>query len=268
MGLGDEILGSSLARGFAERGKRAAFGDGNRIIWSSAAHEIYRNNPNVARPDQDNTGYELEWIKHYVGNRLYGDCVNGKWRFRDCVWEPGELFLSKGEKEWALARAWQHTPIVVLEPRVKSKGACDGRNKQWPVSSYDNLAAALRWDKGIERVRVVQFVPPEAKPLLKWAEPIITPNFRYAAALLGLAALYIGPEGGLHHAAAAVGTPAVVIFGGFNTPRSTGYSWHENITVGEPCGSVTYCSHCEQAMRSITVNQVLRAARRQMQEAV
>jgi ADP-heptose:LPS heptosyltransferase len=256
-----------MARGLAAQGKRAAFGDKRRIRWSAPDYEIFKNNPNVAHPNDRHDGYELVWFESYVGNRPYGQCIRGKWRFVDCHCVPGEVFLTPEEKAWALSRIW-HTPsepVVVLEPRVKRLGACDGRNKQWPRDRYDALAAALRWDGGtLGSLRVVQFVPPGQEPLLKWAEPIVTPTFRHALALLGLASLYIGPEGGLHHGAAAMDCPAVVIFGGFNTPKSTGYAWHENITVGEPCGSHAYCPHCTQAMASISVERVLQAARRQL----
>jgi hypothetical protein len=51
------------------------------------------------------------------------------------------------------------------------------------------------------------------------------------------AALLISPEGGLHHAAAALGVRAVVIFGGFISPATTGYELHTNLfTGGQACG--------------------------------
>jgi ADP-heptose:LPS heptosyltransferase len=266
VGYGDSILGSGLASGFAARGKLAAFGNGVHIMWSDTDYEIFRNNPNVLWPGGESRGYKIEWIRSYVGNRPYGHLINGRWQFVDFQCPPGEIFLTKEEKAWAMARIWCAEPVIVIEPRVKRMGACDGRNKQWPVERYDALAAALRWDRGFHNVRVVQLVPPGKGPILKWAEPIETPSFRHALAALGLAALYIGPEGGLHHGAAAMGTNAVVIFGGFNTPRSTGYPWHTNITVGEPCGTNAYCPHCTKAMASISVETVYEAAQRQLRQ--
>jgi ADP-heptose:LPS heptosyltransferase len=261
MGWGDELIASGLARQAASRGKRAAFGDGKRIIWSEQAGELFRGNPHVAPPGDDRFA-DLEWIEHYRGNRLYGHSVNGVWRFRDFACPPGEVFLTQEEKIFGLARMWSTSdPVVVIEPRVKPMGACNGANKQWPVERYEALACALRWERGL---RCVQLVPPSVPPALRFADAIETPSFRHALAIIGLASLYIGPEGGLHHGAAAMGTPAVVIFGGFNTPRSTGYPWHENITVGEPCGRVAACEHCREAMASISVDQVLDAALRQM----
>jgi hypothetical protein len=259
MGYGDEIIATGLARGAAARGKRVAFGDGHRQIWSAASHLLFRGNPNIAP-----LGTEMaddDWISHYRGRRLYGDIKGNRWVFRDCTWQPGEVFLTKEEKAFALAHVWNGDPIAIIEPRVKPLGACAGANKQWPVSRYQELALRLLAATG---ARPVQLVPPGIPPKLADVDVIETPSFRHALAVLGLAALYIGPEGGLHHGAAAVGTPAVVIFGGFNTPRSTGYAWHENIAVGEPCGTIEACSHCRQAMASISVDRVLEGARRQL----
>ena len=70
------------------------------------------------------------------------------------------------------------------------------------------------------------------------------------------------PEGGLHHAAAALGTPTIVIFGGFISPRQTGYPHQVNLfTGGTPCGMRRRCDHCEQAMRRVAIEEVLVKAR-------
>lgn len=258
MGYGDELIGSGLARGAAGRGKRIAFGDGRRIIWSDQSHAIFRGNPNVARPGSERSAH-LEWIAHYRGNRLYGSVQGGRWQFRDMECQPGEIFFEQGEL--AFAARLPLDPFIVIEPRVKPLGACAGANKQWPLSRYEKLAEQLKRETGL---RVVQFVPIGWRPLVTAAEVVQTPSFRHAVAVLQRAALYIGPEGGLHHGAAAVGTKAVVIFGGFNTPRSTGYPWHENLTVGDPCGTTGRCFHCQDAMAAIGIGRVHEAALRQL----
>jgi ADP-heptose:LPS heptosyltransferase len=75
--------------------------------------------------------------------------------------------------------------------------------------------------------------------------------------------LYIGPEGGLHHGAAAVGIPAVVLFGGFIPPQVTGYKTHVNLTGGADffCGSLQACKHCAEAMERIKSKHVCDAAK-------
>ena len=68
------------------------------------------------------------------------------------------------------------------------------------------------------------------------------------------------PEGGLHHGAAALGVPAVVLFGGFIPPAVTGYADHANFTGGATaCGSLNKCLHCRDALEKITVEEVYNA---------
>lgn len=256
MGFGDEIIASGLARGAAKRNKLIAFGNGKKIIWSDQAKLIFQNNPNVAPPDKENSN-NLEWVHYYRGHRGYGEVRNGRWVFnKDWVCPVGELFFSEEEKQFGLKNYAKGWPFVVIEPRVKDMGATAGVNKQWPVDRYAAVAGHLK-SLGM---RVVQFVPQGRKKIILEVETIETINIRFAISVLKHALLYIGPEGGLHHGAAAVGTHAVVIFGGFNSPKATGYSIHENISVGEPCGNIYPCGHCKTAMESITVDRVIEAA--------
>jgi len=72
--------------------------------------------------------------------------------------------------------------------------------------------------------------------------------------------LFLGPEGGFGHAAAALNKKAVLYFGGWIHPKVTGYNFHENIYFDHPkspCGAVGYiCKHCEDARHSISVDYV------------
>ena len=82
-------------------------------------------------------------------------------------------------------------------------------------------------------------------------------NFRKSCALLSNADLFIGIEGGMHHAAAALNKKAVVIFGGFIDPLVTGYGFHNNIYVdidGSPCGSRVICQHCKDCIKKIDLS--------------
>jgi glycosyl transferase family 9 (putative heptosyltransferase) len=258
MGYGDEIIGSGLARGAAQRGKRIAFGDGRHIFWSQQAHEIYKNNPNVAPPGSEYSGAaDLEWIEYYKGRRFYGEVHGGRWHFKNFRCPPGEIWFD-GTEVAEFKRDWpQGLPVspIIIEPAVKSHGACIGVNKQWPIARYVEVARALA-RQGHWVICLGRDEPPRTE-----IPRLLTPTFRAALLVLSMAKLYIGPEGGMHHGAAALGVQAVVIFGGFNTPKSTGYPWHTNLTAdGEPCGMITECPHCAEAMRSISVERVLAAA--------
>jgi len=257
MGIGDEVMASGMARGALARGKRIAFGDGTRIIWGLYGDMVFRGNPNVARPG-DEGAPDIEWNHFYQGHRTYVRPIRGKnWEFNDSFRAtPGELFFSATED--AMLDHIRHG-FVVIDPNVAKKDSAI--NKQWPRERYEAIAAMII----AAGHRVVQFVSPDAPYHLEnRTDAILTVNWRAAASLLRAAKLWIGPEGGMHHTAAALGIPAVVLFGAWIHPRTTGYPLHENIYVGDekPCGALKPCAHCREAMSKITVEDVIEAAER------
>lgn len=253
MGLGDQLMATGMARGAHARGRKVAFGDGTRIIWDQHSETIFRGNPNIARPGELKRP-DLEWVRYYKGHRIYNEQKPGRW-----VWNydfhaiPGEVVFDRRE----LAAGARHGEgFVVIEPEVPRWKAV-APNKDWGRANYQQVADALH-QRGH---RVVQFRSEKGAPPLAGVEQLQTISFRDALAILSHAALYIGPEGGLHHGAAAVDVPAVVIFGGFIPPSVTGYAHHANLTGGaEACGSLVTCKHCAAAMANISPDEVLAAA--------
>lgn len=243
-------MAAGLAKGAAARGKRIAFGDGVKVIWDHHSEQIFRGNPNVAPPDYAGP---IEWIPFYRGHRMYNtqsaDLKRWRWNY-DFRAAPGELYFSDDEDRFADSLG---NGFIVIEPNVPEFKTV-ANNKRWPVDRYAKVARYLR--KAGYDVR--QFANGRHRldiPELK------TRSFRDAARILKNATLYIGPEGGLHHASACVGLPAVVLFGGFIPPAVTGYSFHTNLTGGaEACGSIHNCEHCKEAMEAISVDEVHQAA--------
>jgi hypothetical protein len=252
-------MASGFARGAKARGKRIAFGDGQKIIWDHHSEQIFRGNPNIAPPGSERDP-DIEWVPFYRGNRLYNRQVGDRW-----VWDydfraiPGEVFLTDDEKRWARIHG---RGFVVIEPNAPEFKTV-APNKQWPVERYNKIARLLL-KSGVD---VVQFNF-KAGHVIPGARQVKTPSFRHAMAALSRAALYIGPEGGLHHASAAVGVSAVVLFGGFIPPDVTGYAGHTNLTGGAiACGKLHACGHCKAAMEAISVPEVMDAARAYLQVA-
>lgn len=252
-------MNSGLARGAAARGFRVAFGDGRRVIWHRNAYEILRNNPNVVVPNALTPNRDVRWIFSYPGFRPYNGRMNpsGRWTFTPGIQKVGELFFDPGEV--AQAELIAPKKLVIIEPNTKHQAP----NKRWPHERYATVARVLA-EKGY---RVAQFAT--GGLALDGVYQIRTGGFRLAAAVLQRARLYVGPEGGLHHAAAAIGTPAVVIFGGYISPAVTGYGGHVNLFTGEGlgCGQVSPCDHCRDAMARITVDEVAEAAIRILEQA-
>lgn len=253
MGLGDQLLGTGMARGFAARGKRAAFGDGKEIIWDHHSELIFKGNPNIANPGSERDG-DIEWIPFYRGNRLYNRESGSRWIWNlDFKAIPGEVFLTEDETKFA---AKQGSGFILIEPNLPDFKT-NAPNKRWELVRFNKVARLLA-KSGHE---IVQLTHGGARYRVEGVRQIKTNSFRQAMAVLKNAALYIGPEGGLHHGAAAVGTRAVVLFGGFIPPAVTGYDSHINLTGGaEACGSIRRCEHCAAAMNAITVPMVCDAA--------
>lgn len=245
MGLGDDLMATAIARSIFRKDptRKVAIGDGERFQPS----EVFWFNPIVATPQDIRGRKPVQWLRHTSGCRPYIDYdrmqkpIKSAPRF---YWidigplEPGEIHFSRAERE-PLARG----DYVVIEPHIKDWAI--SQNKDWGFERHKALVASL------PGVRFVQ--PDYGKEILPGVEPVKTRTFRDACRLLRDAKAYVGPEGGLHHASAAVGIPAVVIYGGFNAPSQTGYPGHINLfTGGDACGMRIPCPHCAAAMRAIT----------------
>lgn len=245
-------MASGMARGAHARGKRIAFGDGHKIRWDKNSLDIFRKNKNIAIPGTENQP-DIQWIPFYTGNRLYNKQGVGKW-----IWDysfrptPGELFFDQHEIEFSKRIK---PGFILIEPNVPwHKNAAP--NKDWGRAKYQAVASELV-SRGYD---VAQFSYGQVR-LGGGVRCISVSSFREAAIALTRSKMAILPEGGLHHASAAVGTRAVVLFGGFIPPVVTGYPSHINLNGGfEACGSLTKCTHCRAAMDAISVDEVLVSA--------
>jgi hypothetical protein len=281
MGLGDALMASAAARMTAQfSGLPIALGDGTRIIWKGPEHEVFRYNSRLLRPE-DLAGKrpgEFQWVHNYSGCRPYIDrrrmeaefaeVFPGKpftmkvqsprlpWRYvqrwyvRD--FGPGEIILSREEETWASQNA-PPGEYAVFEPGVKAGASI---NKLWQWDKYAEVCSELS-----RSMAVIQF---PGSPLLTGATRLNAPTYRHAVALLKGANLYVGTEGGLHHAAAAVKTPALVYYGGMHRSSMTGYEGQEFLerTEGEPCGQRVDCSHCKDIANDISVSEAFASIER------
>ncbi len=252
MGYGDNIMATGLAKGAKQRAKRIAFGRSYSrcLIWDHQSELIFKNNPNIAFPGTE-LETDVEWIEFYRGKRDYNTQVGNRWKW-NYNWKPtpGEFYFDEQELWIAKERARQGA--IIIEPNILH-WKLSAKNKDWGWHKWNQLGKILIR----ENFPVYQFKYEGAKQL-DWVPQIETRDIRQAAAMLQRAALLVTAEGGLHHAAAAVGTKAVVIFGGFIPPQVTGYDSHVNVVGSDTfCGSLAPCEHCRVALEAITVHQIL-----------
>lgn len=246
MGLGDEIMATAQAREVKRvTNEKTSFGE---------YVKLWKGNPNIS-------GSSGIPVRNMTGDRPY---ILNQTRER-CVFnpnfsaKPGDLYLK--DKEYEAGE--QGKEAVILQPNVKimfSKG-----NKDWGWDNWQKLADLCDFP-------VYQMIQNPSERRLNGVKPLETKTFRIACATLFHARLFVGTDGGLHHAAAANyyantkqglvykgrGPNAIVIWGGFSHPKHLGYPFHTNIRWddSEPCGSKIACQHCKKMMSRITPEKV------------
>jgi ADP-heptose:LPS heptosyltransferase len=237
MGFGDEIMATAQAREISRvLGVSVSFRDN---------HEIFKNNPYIVT----NGGFRLV---NEQGNRPYILAITPEKivynpNFRAV---PGEFYFTEDEIREAHQLIGQLKDFVIIEPSIKNKFSQG--NKDW---GWDN------WERLVHRLKdytLVQLVPDQSAKKLAGVRVIETKTFRIACAVLKESTLFVGTEGGLHHAAAALKVRAVVIWSGYSHPLHLGYPQHANIRADNspPCGSRASCDHCKAMMAKISIQHV------------
>ena len=215
MGMGDEVMVTGEARRLQEKDSRTVLvvDKRGRPRW----HPVWQGNARIARAP----GRHQQVLLNGSGQRPYVDyrhTTDQRWAYTDWRAAPGEIFLTGAERAIAVPAG-----AILVEPHIKAKAS---PNKQWGWERWQTLVELLR-----PMGPVVQ-VGRAGTPVLAGSTFIETADFRLACAVVEKCAAAVLPEGGLHHAAAALGRPAVVIFGGHCLPANTGYDAHVNLFNG------------------------------------
>lgn len=241
MGLGDWIMATSQVREINERtGKRVVVVDRmNRPRWS----EAFDNNPRICRNHEDHT----ERLLNSGGARPYIRAkTNEQWQWRRWDINPGELWLTDEEREFGRP----YDGCFIIEPLTKDPNS----NKRWVEN---------RWQEVVDRFPNATFVQMGPDPSRRLhSVTYVRTTVRQAFGLLSAARGFVGTEGALHHAAAALKTPAVVLWSEFISPTFTGYPEQINIRHAQnTCGKRIPCASCRDSMMAITVSEVEQAIR-------
>lgn len=246
MGFGDTLLASGEARKIhKETGQPVLIVD---RMGHPVKSDLFNGVPYILQRPSHAGPYQK--LKNCPGHRSYIAAKSPeRWRWRPYTPTPAEIVFTADE----LAFAEPHRGAIMLEPYGKAIGH---DNKLWPLTYWSHLDCAIH---AARLGRVVQAGPPGTRPLLH-AQHVATPTFRHALALLAVCRAFVGTEGGLMHGAAAVGTPAVIIWSEFISPDITGYESHVNLRkAGEPCGMRIDCKTCRESMFAIEPSDVIRS---------
>lgn len=238
MGAGDWLMAAGEARALHEKtGKPVAIVDARGRaqwvdLWNGIPYILPRVVPGCL------SVLSGSGMRPYIAMK-----TPARWRWKPYQPKPAEVRFTLDEQMLAA----QQAGLVMIEPNVKNIGHT---NKAW---LWD------RWQALVDSMPPGTFVQCGAagSRWLSGVHVISTGTFREAMAVLSRSVALVTTEGGLMHAAAAVGTPAVVLWSEFISPDVTGYKMHTNLRhAGNPCGMRINCPSCRRSMAAITVDEV------------
>jgi len=148
---------------------------------------------------------------------------------------------------------------IVVEPDTNRDWF--GELRAWPFDRWQEMLEFLRQEH--PDLNFVQIGVKDACKLDGVIDLRGQTNFKLAALVQRDAALFVGTEGGLMHAAAAVKVPSVILWGGVTVPEFAGYPKHHKIICKyvpcAPCGHLGWCDNNHVCMNSISVSEVVTA---------
>lgn len=166
-----------------------------------------------------------------------------------------KLYLTLEELQVGLSALETYGPYVLIEPWSKHP------NLTWPMSRWIELVASrpdLTFIQHVHKASESTIVPR--------VTACISATFREACGLVAVAEVYVRGESGMLHAAAALNTPSVAIWGGCMDWEVLGnYPLEYGLGITPPyCGKWFACDHCTKIMSGITPEMVSDAIDRQL----
>ncbi len=237
-GFGDTLLVGAVAREIKRK-----YGP-VRITVNRVKEELLRNNPHVDKTSERYNGIDLNY--HYgkinVGNHFEKNIIEVMSRKVGVLNAKHAVDIFLTEEELAFA---QEKIISLKKPVVSihtTPGSFAMDRKLWPVKYWNKLVSLLV----DQECTVLQLGSAGEEHIAGSINMIGTQNIRRSIALIKFVDLHIGIVSSLMHGAAAVGTPAVILFGGFERFSAHGY---KNV---HPLESTIPCSPCIEANKKMT----------------
>lgn len=242
MGYGDALLAAGMAQEqYAKAPERGPvlICDGNgRPRWRAE----WDGNPMIMPPN--GRGFSAAPRITVGGNLPYHPWNPSiTWQARD---HRGSIYLTRQEIKRGLGLRARYGPFVMIEPTGQDR---KNVNRYW--SGWPELARILKHRIDMPLLQLDR----RYASRLPGVHLVAHDTYRDACAILKAASLGVLTEGGITFAAAAVKTPAVVLWGGCVSVHTFGYPEHVNLTgldPQRPCGASRPCDHCAEAWRVLT----------------
>ncbi len=159
-----------------------------------------------------------------------------------------------------------NSPFIAVEPDTNTDWFGDLR--AWPMENWQELINNLL--EKYPNHQVVQIGLGKTGILEGVLDLTDKTSFRSAALVMKKSTLFIGTEGGLMHAAAAVDAPSIILWGGITLPEFSGYPHLHDIVClyveCAPCGNLGWCDFSHRCMKGISVERILSSVRAVLQE--
>ncbi|MAH49633.1 hypothetical protein CMI37_27670 [Candidatus Pacearchaeota archaeon] len=171
-----------------------------------------------------------------------------------------ELYFSDQEEEESKNIIQELTKgYVVIEPNSKQDYT---PNRKYPFEKWQKVVDSLSGE-----VDFVQVGAP-GTPALRGVHSLVGKvSFRQAALVIRSARLFVSTEGGLSHAANAVGTKSVIVLTGYQGYDMVAYPDNINISIAThgPCGLKIECLDCKKDAANHDCNEIINNIRKHLE---
>jgi hypothetical protein len=278
-GIGDQLMLTTVARELRRRNPRLK-------IWQPTRHpDILRGNPDfcaVWKNPGDRGRYPWIWRKKVLPLSYSGFLEHGREEspHENIIVHMCRLAGLTGEIE---IRPWVHLSteeircgrlaprqVVVQCSGLQSFKGID-RNKLWPPERFEAVVQELkRWSAAMgEPLTFIQVGLATDPPISGCVDLRGKQTLREAAAVLHEADAFLGLVNGLMHLARAADCRSVILYGGREHARQSGYMCNENIESHiecAPCWQHGQCDRGNACMMEIEPPPVIAALRRVLEK--
>jgi ADP-heptose:LPS heptosyltransferase len=138
------------------------------------------------------------------------------------------------------------------------------KNKEWYPERFQEVAKLLQGNASL--IQLGSRLDPQLIGALDLRDKT---SLRQAAAILANSLVFVGQVGFLMHLARAVECRSTIVYGGRETPATTGYIANKNligVTPCSPCWEENKCDYDRECMKMIGVEPVVGAAIEQIEK--
>ncbi len=171
-----------------------------------------------------------------------------------------DLFLTEEELDFGRnLRKKIGKDFISIEPHTKDQYTV---NKTYPFKKWQYVVNQI--SKTIPIVQVGQKTDNILKDCIDMTG---NTSFREAASIISFSSLFVGPEGGLMHAAHAVEVESIVVVTGFLHPKMTCYPENTNLWIGKnhgPCGFKIPCKLCAKDAEDHDPDEIVEAIKKRL----